>query len=63
MKKYAADNTGRTAPSTEDDDSDLVSEEDDDSDGDDVDSDELEELMGRTDASHALSQQQDFVHL
>lgn len=63
MKKYAADNTGRTAPLTEDDDSDLVSEEDDDSDGDDVDSDDLEELMGRTDASHALSQQQDFVHL
>lgn len=62
MKKYAADNTRRPAPSTGDDDSDLVSDENDDSDSGDVDSDDLEELMGRTDASHALSQQKDFVH-
>ena len=62
MKKNAADNPRRTAPSTDDDDSDLVSDEDDDSDSGDVDSDDLEELMGRTDTSHALSQQKDFVH-
>ena len=62
MKKHAADNTGPTPPSVEDDDSDLVSDEDENSDSGDIDSDDLEELMGRTDASHALSQQQDFVH-
>ena len=61
MKKHAANSIGsHFAP--EDDNSDVVSEEDGESTGGDIDSDGLEELMSRTDVSHALSQQQDFVH-
>lgn len=63
MKKHAANNVGSRAVSTEDDDSDVISDEDNDSANSDIDSDGLEELMNRTDTSHALSQQRDFVHL
>lgn len=69
IRKRAANNTDAATGSTEDDDSDLVSDdEDDETDRDDVDSDGLEgdpmQLWDDTTskASHALSQQQDFVH-
>ena len=62
MKKHAANNIDPRSALAEDDDSDLVSDEDGESFSGDIDSDGLEELMSRTDASHALSQQQDFVH-
>ncbi len=68
MRKHAANVTDVTIGSADDDDSDLVSD-DDDTDSDDVDSDGLEDdptqLLDDTasQASHALSQQQDFVHL
>ena len=64
IKKRAANNTGPTTSSAEDDDSDLVSDEDDEPDSDDVDSDDMEDMVDLSDgtASHALSQQQDFVH-
>ena len=63
MKKHAANNVGSRAVSTYDDDSDFISDEDNDSANSDIDSDGLEELTNRTDTSHALSQQRDFVHL
>ena len=62
MKKHAANNIGSRMASTEDDDNDLVSGEDGESaSATDIDSDDLEEMISRTDVSHALSQQQDFV--
>lgn len=62
MKKHAANNVGSRNASTEDDDSDLISDEETESANSDIDSDDLEELTNRTDTSHALSQQRDFVH-
>ena len=66
MKKNAIESArppGLSTDDNDDEDSDLVSEEDDDSGSGDVDSDEFEELVGGTDASSAMSQQKDFVHL
>ena len=69
IRKHTANITGTTTGPSEDDDSDLVSDDDDDEmDSDDVDSDGLEEdsmVIGDdtvSQSSHALSQQQDFVH-
>ena len=62
MKKHAANNVGSLNASTEDDGSDVTSDEENDSANSDIDSDGLEELTDHTDTSHALSQQQDFVH-
>lgn len=69
IRKHAANLTDPTSGSADDDDSDLVSDDDyDEIDSDDVDSDGLDhESMfagddTRSQASHALSQQQDFVH-
>ncbi|KAL6720687.1 hypothetical protein ACLMJK_002612 [Lecanora helva] len=68
IRKHTANVTDTATGTTEDDDSDLVSDDDyDEIDTEDVDSDGLEEdalLIGddtASQASHALSQQQDFV--
>ncbi len=68
MRKHAANVTDPTVGSADDDDSDLVSD-DDDTDSDDVDSDDLKDDPRQhpdaddtaSQASHALSQQQDYV--
>ena len=70
IKKHAAANqASRVASSAEEEDSDLVSEESQVSDEDDVDSDGIEGLIGHEHvdesletASHAISEQQDYVH-
>lgn len=67
MRKHTANSTDPATAFADDDDSDLVSDDDDDTDSDDVDSDGLEDhSTQRSDdatsqASRALSQQQDFV--
>lgn len=68
IKKYAT-NTSDPGPGSgkdgEDDDSDIVSDDEyDESNSDDVDSDGMEEMMDLSDetASHAVSEQKDFVH-
>ena len=62
IRKHAANNIGRTSGSEEDD-SDLVSDDEyDEIDSDDVDSDGLElDPMEIEKTGHGLSQQQDFV--
>lgn len=68
MRKHAANVPDPVTISADDDDSDLISD-DDETDSDDVDSDGLEDdpmLISddtTSQASHALSQQQDYVHL
>lgn len=65
IKKHIAANTPglHKSPAEQEEDSDIVSEEDEESDDEDVDSDGMEMVMDLSDdaASHAISEQQDYV--